>query len=85
MMTSVRRFAAGVQAIVRDYPWKRRSRILDIGGASGSLLAAILSQPGSKSLGVLCDLPQVTTDPIFNYITAIQQQDFQYTCLTSIP
>ena len=43
---------------MRDYPWRRYSRICDIGGAYGSLLCRLLQQCG-KADGLLFDLPQV--------------------------
>ena len=43
---------------MRDYPWRRYSRICDIGGAYGSLLSRLLQQCG-KADGVLFDQPQV--------------------------
>lgn len=49
---------AAFEAVVRDYPWRRFSRICDIGGAYGSLLSRLLQQC-SKADGVLFDQPQV--------------------------
>ena len=45
-------------AVVADYDFGRYSRIIDVGGAMGSTLAAVLRQQPLAS-GVLFDLPQV--------------------------
>lgn len=46
------------RVLLTDYRWGDFSRYLDVGGAYGSLLAALLQEhPGSS--GVLFDLPQV--------------------------
>jgi O-methyltransferase domain len=49
---------AGVHAMLTDFPWRRFERFIDIGGSSGSLLAALL-QRHPHSSGILFDLPQV--------------------------
>lgn len=47
-----------VPALLRDYEWGRFSRFIDIGGAHGTFLAAILrAHPSAR--GVLSDLPPV--------------------------
>lgn len=44
--------------MLADFPWQRFSRFIDVGGATGSFLAALLRRhPASR--GVLFDLPQV--------------------------
>ena len=48
---------AAFEAVVWDYPWRRYSRLCDIGGAYGSLLSRLLQQCG-KADGVLFDQPQ---------------------------
>ncbi len=48
----------GMPAIVADYDWSLYDRILDIGGAYGSVLAALM-QANPAAHGVLFDLPQV--------------------------
>lgn len=45
-------------AIARGYPWRRHGRIVDVGGAHGHLLAAILRRH-PRVHGVLYDQPQV--------------------------
>lgn len=54
----VMRCVAGVAAMLVDYRWRDFSRFLDVGGAHGSFLAALLRQHPAAS-GVLFDLPQV--------------------------
>ena len=45
--------------MVADYDWSQFDRFIDVGGAYGSLLAALMkAHPGAR--GVLFDLPQVT-------------------------
>lgn len=56
---------AAFEAVVRDYPWRRYSRICDIGGAYGSLLSRLLQQCG-KADGVLFDQPQARKHFAFN-------------------
>jgi hypothetical protein len=46
------------EAIARAYPWGRLSRLVDVGGAHGHLLATILRRH-TKLSGVLYDQPQV--------------------------
>lgn len=47
-----------MNAVVSDFPWGSYNRILDIGGAYGSVLAALMeSNPAAE--GVLFDLPDV--------------------------
>lgn len=48
----------GIHAVLTDYDWSQYSRIIDVGAAYGTLLAAILQQHSNLS-GVVCDLPQV--------------------------
>ena len=52
-------------SLLADHNWSQYSRILDIGGATGSLLSEILNQHGGK--GVVCDLENVRllTDSCF--------------------
>lgn len=46
------------EAVARAYPFGRHARLVDVGGAHGHLLAAILRRH-RKLRGVLCDQPQV--------------------------
>jgi len=47
-----------MNAVVSDFPWGSYNRILDIGGAHGSVLAALMeANPAAE--GVLFDLPNV--------------------------
>ena len=47
-----------MQSILEDFEWGRYKRVLDVGGAHGAVLAAIMNhQPGVT--GVLFDQPQV--------------------------
>ena len=49
---------AGMPAILADFDWSQYTRVLDIGGAYGSMLAGIMhAHPAAR--GVLYDLPQV--------------------------
>ena len=41
-----------------DYKWGQFRRILDIGGASGSVLEGLLGNSRTTQ-GIVCDLPQV--------------------------
>ena len=52
------KFGAGKQGILQDYPWHRYTRFVDIGGAYGSFLMALLEQT-PRATGVLFDQPQV--------------------------
>ena len=45
-------------AILADFDWSQYTRILDIGGAYGSMVAALM-QAHPAARGVLFDLPQV--------------------------
>ena len=47
-----------MNAAVGDFPWASYNRILDIGGAHGSVLAALM-EANPTSEGVLFDLPDV--------------------------
>ena len=49
---------AGMPAILADFDWSQYTRVLDIGGAYGSMLAALM-QAYPAARGVLFDLPQV--------------------------
>lgn len=49
-------------SVLADYRWGDFSRVIDFGGASGSMLAAIMRQHPHMS-GVLFDLPQVDIGP----------------------
>lgn len=52
-------YAAGGNTILKDYPWGKYERHIDIAGAYGSFLADIL-KANSKSKGILFDQPQVS-------------------------
>lgn len=48
---------AGLHCAVTDFGWHKYTRLVDMGGAYGSFLAALLKQcPGAR--GVLFDQPQ---------------------------
>lgn len=49
---------AGVEAMLTDFAWRRFNRFIDVGGSSGSFLAALLERHPNSS-GVIFDLPQV--------------------------
>ena len=49
---------AGTPAIVADFTWAAYDRIIDVAGAHGAVLAAIMkANPALR--GVLFDLPQI--------------------------
>ena len=50
--------SAAVQTILADYKWDAYQRIIDIGGALGSVLGKVL-QNKSRCEGVLFDQPEV--------------------------
>jgi hypothetical protein len=52
------RTAAAVDAIVAAYPWHQSGTIVDVGGADGALLAAILAA-APRTRGVIFDRPAV--------------------------
>ena len=52
---------AGVEAMLTDFAWQRFNRFVDIGGSSGSFLAALLERHPNSS-GIIFDLPQVDLD-----------------------
>lgn len=52
------RVTQGKLTLVTDYDWSRFERVLDIGGAYGSMLEGIL-RVNTSAQGVLFDLPQV--------------------------
>lgn len=47
-----------MNAVVSDFPWGSYNRILDVGGAHGSVLAALM-EANPTAEGVLFDLPDV--------------------------
>jgi len=49
---------AGTPAIVADFGWGAYDRIIDVAGAHGAVLAAIMAA-NPRLRGVLFDLPQV--------------------------
>ncbi len=51
--------AAGLKPLVKDFQWKQFSRVLDIGGATGTVVAALAQQNPSLE-GILFDQPQVS-------------------------
>ena len=51
------RSSAGMHSAVNDFNWGRYRRLIDVGGAYGSLLAALLARC-PRSEGVLFDQPQ---------------------------
>lgn len=52
------RIHAGNEAMLRDFPWHHFKRVVDIGGANGSALAAVLKYE-SRLEGILFEQPQV--------------------------
>ena len=48
----------GKEPAIADFNWKKFNRVLDIGGAYGSMLAAVL-EDNPAATGVLFELPQV--------------------------
>ncbi len=52
-------YAAGLKAVVEDFRWKTFSRVLDLGGANGTVLAALIRENPSLE-GILFDQPQVS-------------------------
>lgn len=50
-----------LQATLRAYPWHRHTNqtVVDVGGGTGDLLAALLQRYPSVGPGVLFDLPSV--------------------------
>ena len=59
---SCQAWPAGGPALLADFRWHRFSRLLDIGGAHGSFLAALL-RLNPKATGVLFDQPEVRVVP----------------------
>ena len=53
---------AGMHSAVTDFPWSRYRRLIDMGGAYGSFLAALLRRC-PRSEGVLFDQPQARPRP----------------------
>ena len=50
--------SAGTPAIVADFDWSSYDRVIDVAGAHGAVLAAIMAAH-PRLRGVLFDLPQV--------------------------
>lgn len=48
----------GIHAALTDFDWSHYSRLIDVGGAYGTLVAAVMQQNPALS-GVVCDLPAV--------------------------
>ena len=48
----------GLQAVLTDFDWSQYSRVIDVGGAYGTLVAGIMQQ-NAAVFGVICDLPPV--------------------------
>jgi len=48
----------GIHGLLTDYDWSQHSKVIDVGAAYGTFLAAMLKQHPSLS-GVVCDLSQV--------------------------
>ena len=48
----------GIHAVLTDFDWSPYIRVIDVGGAYGTLVAAIMQQNAAVS-GVVCDLPAV--------------------------
>ena len=58
--------SAGAAAITADYKWGQHTRILDIGGASGSFLSLIMNRHDVK--GAVCDVAQVRTSKLAGFL-----------------
>lgn len=50
----------GIHAVLTDFDWSPYSRVIDVGAAYGTFLAAVLQQNSAVS-GVVCDLPRVVS------------------------
>ena len=50
----------GIHAVLTDFDWSTFSRVIDVGAAYGTFLAAVLQQNSGVS-GVVCDLPRVAS------------------------
>ena len=48
----------GIHAVLTDFDWSQYRRVVDVGSAYGTFLAAVMQQNTAVS-GVLCDLPSV--------------------------
>lgn len=48
----------GIHTVLTDFDWSRYSRVVDVGSAYGTFLAAVMQQNSAVS-GVVCDLPSV--------------------------
>lgn len=48
----------GIHAALTDFDWSHYRRLIDVGGAYGTLVAAVMQQNSALS-GVVCDLPAV--------------------------
>ena len=73
-------FWTGLKACLADYAWSRFKRVLDIGGANGSVLAGLLKQD-SHLTGVLFDQKQVGTIFFWRAPKCCQQQQSRLTIL----
>ena len=57
---------------ITDFDWKKFDRVLDIGGAYGSMLAAVLEE-NSAAQGVLFELPQASLSSARVVVTSPEQ------------
>ena len=48
----------GIHTVLTDFDWSHYSKVIDVGGAYGTLLAAVM-QLNSAVSGVVCDLPAI--------------------------
>lgn len=48
----------GIHAVLTDFDWSHYSSLIDVGGAYGTLVSAVMQQHSALS-GVVCDLPAV--------------------------
>ncbi|KAL3151061.1 hypothetical protein ABBQ38_012931 [Trebouxia sp. C0009 RCD-2024] len=48
----------GIHSVLTDFDWSRYSRVVDVGSAYGTFMAAVMQQNSAVS-GVVCDLPSV--------------------------
>ena len=69
----------GIHAVLTDFNWSAYSKVIDVGAAYGTFLAAVLQQNIEVS-GTLCDLPRVTAKAkqhwLSHYDTLMQRASF---------
>lgn len=58
-----------VRLLLRAFDWRRVERVVDVGGADGAFLAALLAR-NRHLRGVLLDLPHAVTDAVETFVRA---------------